>query len=418
MRTAPSGGTRLGEGRRDRGKGDRPREERRRRKTSSLACVQPSCSLAAIMSYSRLPEDELEADLQGGNVPPDVLAAAHNLYATEFGRRADSDEVAMAFVQKIVLEKRRAASLQQSASSATGVPANVLAAANNLFLAHHGRHAGSIAEAMSFAHQLAQDDGGRSGGRSGGSSGGSSSRGMDRTSSVNDSSSNATIDAAASIGTRSDSADTEEEGDLLAVTVPPHVAAAAFSIFEWHMGRPAANTAEALEVASRVVAAAQGVQVDDDAPPNGSATKADDSCGCLSHGNDVAAPPAARRSEASSWQDVLVQQQRRQPATHTIRQSRIGVLEPVSTGAKDDDDDDEDEEEERDGGGVSRPLVSGAVSRGAAASVAADGLEDGGTGGGGSSCCFMMLRRFETGVEKGTRRLRTLGWDLLKMVTP
>ena len=225
----------------------------------------------------------------------------------------------MAFVQKIVLEKR----LQRVCSSpspATGVPIMSLRPPSTFSCSSRparGQHRRSNV----VRHQLAQDDGGRSGGRSGGSSGGSSSRGMDRTSSVNDSSSNATIDAAASIGTRSDSADTEEEGDLLAVTVPPHVAAAAFSIFERHMGRPAANTAEALEFASRVVAAAQGVQVDDDAPPNGSATKADDSCGCLSHGNDVAAPPAARRSEASSWQDVLVQQQRRQLPS-TIRQSR------------------------------------------------------------------------------------------------
>ena len=56
---------------------DRPREERRRRKTSSLACVQPSCSLAATCRTA--PGGRAEADLQGGNVPPDVLAAAHNL---------------------------------------------------------------------------------------------------------------------------------------------------------------------------------------------------------------------------------------------------------------------------------------------------------------------------------------------------
>ena len=43
------------------------------------------------------------------------------------------------------------------------------------------------------------------------------------------------------------------EDDELPTGVPPHVVAAAFSIFEQHLGRPASSTVEALAFAQRIV---------------------------------------------------------------------------------------------------------------------------------------------------------------------
>ena len=117
--------------------------------------------------YSPLACDELTADVQRGDVPANVLIAAHSLFKAEHGRDAKSDEEALTYVQRMVEEKKRAEAAQAAASCASGVPPNVIVAANNLFVANHGRQPASVAEALSFAQTLAQSEasiGGSAGG--------------------------------------------------------------------------------------------------------------------------------------------------------------------------------------------------------------------------------------------------------------
>ena len=137
------------------------------------------------------------------------------------------------FAQQMVGEKASAERSHASSSASLGVPANVLAAASNLFVQHHGRPASSTAEALAFAQQLAQSK-------------------SQSTATRHHPSSSAATEA-------SSSADNGQE-DLVPETVPAPVLAAAFSIFEQHLGRPAANTEEALAFAQRVVASSGGAE--------------------------------------------------------------------------------------------------------------------------------------------------------------
>lgn len=169
---------------------------------------------------------EHAADVADADLPPHVLAAAHNLFrAQNQGRQAENDEEALSFVQGMVAESKREFSEAASAGSSSevpGVPPNVLAAAHDLFLRHQGRPAESAAEALAFARDIVAE--------------GRPDEGV------------AVAVSANSTHARS-------------LEVPPHVVSSALAIFEQHMGRPAATLDEALEFAQRVVAASRGETV-------------------------------------------------------------------------------------------------------------------------------------------------------------
>ena len=190
--------------------------------------------------YSQLPVDELQADVSNNDVPPDVLTAAHSLYRSEHGRRASSDAEALAYVQQMVARKRREEASQSAASCATGVPPNVLAAASSLFIAHHGRPAASTGEALAFAQQLAANP---------------PQNCQAAPARMSDCAASSSLPQSNGAG-GSGAGSSGDADDMLPDDVPPHVAAAAFAIFERHLGRPAANAVEAIVFARRVVAAA------------------------------------------------------------------------------------------------------------------------------------------------------------------
>lgn len=180
-------------------------------------------------SYSRIPTSELDADVDGNEIPPNVLEAARNLYLQQNGVAAPTDRDALTFVQGLAASRQRAEQALSPASCAAGVPANVLCAASNLFQTHHGRPASSAAEALAFAQVLSAETESSTSSVSGGAA----------------------------------------EADMVSDEVPAHVIAAAFGIFERHFGRPAATTAEALAFAQRAVSASQAAAVtstDPDAP--------------------------------------------------------------------------------------------------------------------------------------------------------
>ena len=114
------------------------------------------------MSYAQLPTTEPDTP---DAPPPDVVAAARNIYFRHKEREATSDIEAMTFVKGLVSwgatthlqheeEKAQAAAAN---AAVKGVPPNVLAAAHSLFENDHGRPAHSPIEALTYAQRLARN---------------------------------------------------------------------------------------------------------------------------------------------------------------------------------------------------------------------------------------------------------------------
>lgn len=230
-------------------------------------------------SYAPLPTSELDADVNNHEVPPNVLEAAHRMFALQHQRSATSDAEALAFVEQLVAAKRRSEQAQASASCATGVPADVLAASVRIFEAHHGRRPGSTAEAMSFASALATEQ--------------------------------ATGGAAAAPRLEEPSAPSSSD-DVLPDDIPPHVAAAALAVYERHVGRPASSAVEAISFASGIVSASQTASEQIAAASAAAAAAA--RSGSTSDSEDFDAPPQSCCHRFALWFLELMSSRRVQPA--------------------------------------------------------------------------------------------------------
>ena len=94
-----------------------------------------------------------EEQHESAGAPPHVLKAAHSLFAIQRGRPAATDAEAMEYVHAMVAA-RSATALPTIEEAEVSIPPNVLAAAMNIFEAHHGRKASSAPEALEYVQGL------------------------------------------------------------------------------------------------------------------------------------------------------------------------------------------------------------------------------------------------------------------------
>ena len=116
------------------------------------------------MEYERVPTadpDDPPTSREADALPPDVLAAAARLFIDTHGRPPENEQEALSHARTMIASCQRSQAappeaLQGRPDVSTGVPDEVLAAAHNIFLQHHGRPAATDSEALAGARAIAE----------------------------------------------------------------------------------------------------------------------------------------------------------------------------------------------------------------------------------------------------------------------